>query len=185
VQGLSAARVEDIARRAGMAKGSFYLHFRNKEEAFMDIVDAFFAETARLADTCRGNLASVKTAADAFAAFRSQDLVLLGFLWENRDVLKMILDGTSPTYSHVLDGFLDSRAQMATDDIRELQSRGLYRGDVDPNIVARIITGGYYNIARQLTQLKTKPDLSALIDTVQKIFLEGLLARPASRRSNS
>lgn len=185
VQGLAAARVEDIAHRAGLAKGSFYLHFRNKEEAFMDIVDAFFAETARMTEGCRGNLAEVKTAAEIFAAFRAQDVQLLGFLWENRDVLKMILDGTSPSYSHILDGFLDSRAHIAAEDIAALQARGLYRDDVDPNVVARIITGGYYNVARQLTQLKTKPDLPALIDTVLKLFLEGLLAPRVSRRSNS
>lgn len=182
-QGLSAARVEDIARRAGMAKGSFYLHFQNKEQAFIDIVDVFFAEAGRLTENCRADLDRIRTPDEVFSAFREQDIHIFEFLWENRDVLRMIIDGTSPTYSHILDAFLDSRATIAADDIRRFQERGLYRPDVDPHLVARIITGGYYNLARLITQLKVKPDLATYIDTVLKVFLEGLLHRPKAPKT--
>lgn len=181
-QGLSSARVEDIAKRAGLSKGSFYLHFENKEDAFLDIMDAFFADTARMTEGCRSSLADVKTAGEALAFFRTQDLQILEHLWANRDVLRIIVDGTSPAYSHVLDGFLDARSAIATEDIRRFQMRGIYRDDVDPDAVARIITGGYYNLSRRLTQLKTKPDLAALVDTVLKLFFEGLLPRPRKSR---
>lgn len=39
-RGFSATRVEDIARRADVGKGSIYLHFRTKEELFQAVVDA-------------------------------------------------------------------------------------------------------------------------------------------------
>jgi len=39
-QGFQAARVEDIARRAGVGKGSVYLHFRNKEELFAAVIES-------------------------------------------------------------------------------------------------------------------------------------------------
>ena len=177
-QGMEAARVEDIAKRAGLGKGSFYLHFDNKHEAFLQIVDAFFAETARLSDGCRGNFEHIRNAKQAADFFREHDRQLLEFLLANRDVLRMILDGTSPTYSHILDGFLDAKSQQASGDIGEFQKRGLYRSDVDPLIVARIFTGAFYNIARHLTQLKTKPEIKSLVDTIVKIFLEGVLSRP-------
>ena len=181
--GLDAARVEDIAKRAGMAKGSFYLHFQNKQEAFLNVVDAFFADLGRMTEGCRATLADVHSPPDVFEFFRAQDLQILEFLWSNRDVLRMILDGSSPSYSHILDGFLDARASIAAGDIHELQRRGIYRADVDPDAVARIITGGYYNLSRRLTQLKVKPDLAALIDTILKLFLEGLLPRTPAKRA--
>lgn len=37
-KGLAAARLEDIARRAGVSKGTIYLYFPNKEELFREMV---------------------------------------------------------------------------------------------------------------------------------------------------
>jgi AcrR family transcriptional regulator len=37
-RGLAAARLDDIARRAGLSKGTIYLYFPNKEELFRDVV---------------------------------------------------------------------------------------------------------------------------------------------------
>src|SRR5215831_11689283 len=37
-RGFAATRLDDVARRAGVAKGTIYLHFRDKEALFQDIV---------------------------------------------------------------------------------------------------------------------------------------------------
>src|SRR3954471_15422526 len=37
-RGLAAARLEDIAKRAGVSKGTIYLYFSNKEELFREVV---------------------------------------------------------------------------------------------------------------------------------------------------
>src|SRR5262245_43530538 len=37
-QGFAAARLDDVARRAGVAKGTIYLHFRDKEALFQELV---------------------------------------------------------------------------------------------------------------------------------------------------
>src|ERR1043165_10134843 len=36
--GLAGARLEDIAKRAGLSKGTIYLYFPNKEELFREMV---------------------------------------------------------------------------------------------------------------------------------------------------
>jgi AcrR family transcriptional regulator len=36
--GFAAARLDDIARRAGVAKGTIYLHFKDKEALFQDLI---------------------------------------------------------------------------------------------------------------------------------------------------
>src|SRR3954452_655449 len=36
--GLSNARLEDIAKRAGVSKGTIYLYFPNKEELFREVI---------------------------------------------------------------------------------------------------------------------------------------------------
>lgn len=37
-QGFAATRLDDVARRAGAGKGTIYLHFRDKEELFQELV---------------------------------------------------------------------------------------------------------------------------------------------------
>src|SRR5262245_24903665 len=37
-RGLAASRLEDIAKRAGLSKGTIYLYFPNKEELFREMV---------------------------------------------------------------------------------------------------------------------------------------------------
>lgn len=37
-QGFAATRLDDVARRAGVGKGTIYLHFRDKEELFQELV---------------------------------------------------------------------------------------------------------------------------------------------------
>ena len=49
-RGLDNAKVEEITERAGHSKGSFYLHFDSKEDAFRQIVESTLARLATCLD---------------------------------------------------------------------------------------------------------------------------------------
>ena len=38
IRGFEAARLDDVARRAGVAKGTIYLYFRDKESLFQELI---------------------------------------------------------------------------------------------------------------------------------------------------
>jgi AcrR family transcriptional regulator len=59
-QGLDRARLDDIARRAGIAKGTIYLYFPNKEELFREVVRQTIV--SRL-ESVRGKLADADRSA--------------------------------------------------------------------------------------------------------------------------
>src|SRR5690348_12892398 len=42
-RGFEAARLDDVARRAGVAKGTIYLYFRDKESLFQELIRAMLA----------------------------------------------------------------------------------------------------------------------------------------------
>src|SRR5512147_1503209 len=44
-RGLAGARLDDIARRAGVSKGTIYLYFANKEELFREMIRGTLVET--------------------------------------------------------------------------------------------------------------------------------------------
>src|SRR2546425_13374394 len=54
--GFAATRLDDVAKRAGVAKGTIYLHFRDKESLFQELVRAMlspvvgFLEAAPMAE---------------------------------------------------------------------------------------------------------------------------------------
>lgn len=173
--GVSEARVEDIARRAGLSKGSFYLHFKSKEEAFQALLDHFLMDCAQFTEQCRPNLAGARSVADVRAYFRAQDAQMLEFLWSNRDILGVFYQaGSSPQYQHVLNAFLDAQAAEAVAQIRELQARGLYRAVLDPEVVATCIVGIYHNLTRHLIAHRNRPDFAALAETTVTLILFGL-----------
>jgi AcrR family transcriptional regulator len=49
-KGFHATRMEDIAARAGLSKGSLYHHFDSKEQLFLQLVDAVSGEAEQLLD---------------------------------------------------------------------------------------------------------------------------------------
>src|SRR5690349_11249606 len=60
-KGFAAARLEDIARRAGVSKGALYLYFETKEDLFHAVV------TEAVAPRIRGVIAMVESYEGPFA----------------------------------------------------------------------------------------------------------------------
>ncbi len=176
--GLTEARVEDIARGANLAKGTFYLHFASKEEAFQEIVDHFFAQLVRYTEGCRPNLRLAQDIVELQACLRRQDVETWEFLWAERDIVAMLYQTASiPQYAHLLEAFLTAQTAIAAEQIRELQGRGLYRNTLDADLVATSIVGAYHNLGRRMVQQKTRPDLEAWVESITQLFLFGLEAR--------
>ena len=109
--GLTEARVEDIAKRAEVAKGSFYLHFKSKEQAFHEIVDHFLAALQEATDKYHPDCvrAADLPVEETMDMFMAHDLEILECLWANRDIMCMIYRGGKvlERYQNTLDAFLD------------------------------------------------------------------------------
>src|SRR3978361_2154843 len=84
--GLAAAKVEDIASRAGVSKGAFYLHFESKDDCWRQIVEAFLAKLATCLDTAP--VSGAGSGPEAFAAqlgvWHAHDVEIFEFCWQNR-----------------------------------------------------------------------------------------------------
>lgn len=64
--GYDRTRPQDIARHAGVATGTFYLHFRDKEDVFLAFADE---AQERLLNECRERLAGVHGVTERIRAF--------------------------------------------------------------------------------------------------------------------
>lgn len=87
-EGFAAAKLDDVADKAGVAKGTIYLHFRDKEDLFEQMVrDAVFPVIARLEELAKlPNLSAELALRAMFDVFRTQ---VLGT--RRKDLLRLIL----------------------------------------------------------------------------------------------
>jgi AcrR family transcriptional regulator len=191
-KGLEHAKVEDIARRAGISKGAFYLHYRTKEDAFGEILQRFLGV---LEDHARERHESECRFEEALRAsgggdleealeFECQaDVELLELLWRNRQILAA-LDGAGGERSARLVGAFRSRIRaLVATRITGRQAGGHLRRDIDPEVVADLVVGAYEDFGRRMIQMKARPDLAGWARSLLRVLYEGMLDRQGARRA--
>src|SRR4051795_5515403 len=74
-RGFTAARLDDVAKRAGVAKGTIYLHFKDKEALFQELIrEALVPLIGRLAAPAPAG-GSVRAAIERFGQTFAQEVV--------------------------------------------------------------------------------------------------------------
>jgi len=180
--GLAGAKVEDITVRAGVSKGAFYLHFEGKEDCFRQIVEAFLAKLAACIDTLPPTGAGMPV--EAFAAhleaWREHDLEILEFCWQNRGLMRMLFTGGSGAqFAYLVDEFGERTGERVKEIARHLVNAGIYRAEVDPEIVPALVSGAWERMVREIIKQPRRPDIEAWARQAQGLFMRGLLTPEA------
>jgi AcrR family transcriptional regulator len=178
-EGLAAVTMERVAHEAGIAKGTVYLHYRDKQ-ALLEAVkeSALSPMLARIDEALAGNPApDVK-----LEAFASR---YLAYFDERRDLFRILL------YERVATRVYGSRFQ--SERYRYMQSslaaviaagieQRIFR-PVDPQKTAAMFLDANFGIVNQrlLTEDKTPVEKDAAL--ISEIFLAGICIQPLQRRS--
>ncbi len=180
-RGLRDAKVEDITQRARRSKGSFYLHFESKDDAFREIVETILARLAAIVDAA---LEAYRSPVDELpSVWLEKDMAIFEFLWSNRDVMRLCLaGGGGAQFGYLIDGF----AERAHESSKALLARGVeagfYREDVDVDLVGLMIAGAYDRLARRVVRSPTKPNLRRWLSEAQRFVLAGIATPELSAR---
>lgn len=173
-KGFYAARVSEIAKAAGVADGTIYLYFRNKEDV---LVSVFEDRITQLVKVLRE---AVAEDAPFEHRFRRVVELQLGLLEGQRDLAevvtvnlrqspKMLKQYALPLFTQ----YLEVIASLIADG----QQRGAVRLDVNPRVIARSLWGALDGIA--VTWALGSGEASHLSRAAQQVssfFLSGLLA---------
>ncbi len=179
-RGFAAARMEDIAARAGVTKGTVYLYFDSKEEVFKSLVrESIGSEIdARLA------------AATQFAG-RAADLLTLILraigqfvLTSDRAALPKIIMAEAGNFPELVRFYRDEVIEKGIGLLSSVIARGIANGEfrrVDPQHVARICIAPLLLAAFwRLTFAPFDPqpyDLDGLVEAHIDMLLAGLAPR--------
>lgn len=182
-RGLDRAKVEDITSRAQLSKGAFYLHFESKEEAFRELLAGVVSHLERMLDESSAGQLSVGLGDDPSFRFyldmcHQKNVEIYEFIWENRALMAMVLEGGgSASYQHLIEDFAQRAQRQTAVLLQHGVTLGLYRTDFDLAAAAAFLAGGFDRVARKLVREPRKPDIDAMMREVQDLFLGGL-ARP-------
>jgi len=175
-KGLDRAKVEDITTQAGLSKGAFYLHFDSKGDAFKELLSGVLARLQTRMDAVQAVcLPSLdKNLEQSLEEWLARDLEMFEFIWKNRALVRITLEGgRSADYQHLIEHFA-SNAQSETELLlRQGVATGVYRKDLDVEVAAAFIAGGYDRFARQLVRETTKPDLRTRLRQLRWLVIAG------------
>lgn len=174
-RGFHQARVSDIARRAGVADGTIYLYFKNKEDLLLSVFEEKMDE---LLAGLRDALADTSDPIERIRRFARFHFTQVR---ENRsvsEVLQVELRLSNKFLKEYRPEKLWAYLGVFGQIVREGQSSGLFRTEVDPFITMWAFFGAMDEIAMQWV-LSRKIDRFALetaAEQVADIFIRGLLA---------
>jgi AcrR family transcriptional regulator len=170
------ARVEDIARRAGLSKGSFYLHFRSKEHAFEVILQRFLGALEEHARR-RHDAESSVPGGLAFEDEVRWDAELLELLWQNRQIVSAVDGAGGRAWAPQVNAFRHHMREVVAGRLAQRQAEGVLRADVDPAVAADVVLGAYEDAGRRLVEMAAKPDFAHWARNILLILYEGLVDR--------
>lgn len=173
-KGFYATRVSEIARAAGVADGTIYLYFKNKDAVLVSI----FEERIRaLIDLLRAELGRCD---DVESRIRRIVEVQLGLLEGQRDLAEVVtvnLRQSSLLLKQYAAPLFREYLQLVADVVADGQARGALRADLAPMTVARALWGALDGVA--LTWALGSADPASLRKAAQQtaeLFLRGVRA---------
>lgn len=136
-KGFDAARVDDIAKRAGLSKGTLYLYFKSKEELFQGLIDMAAAPKLEEIETI---VSTARSASDAITGILKFAPVMVRQSIMPRIIKVLIGDGGRfPDVAHT---YRQQVIEQVLGLIAGILKRGHDAGEfdvADPDLTARVI----------------------------------------------
>jgi AcrR family transcriptional regulator len=178
-RGYHPARVSDIVAKAGVAQGTFYLYFENKEAIFLHLVDDFFA--GLLEETLGRSLATeLKNRDELTAQFGEMWRAILDLCRREPVLTALVLResyAVGPESRAKVEDRFAQVAGMIDGYLRALSEQGLIRSDLT-GTAAWAILGLIERATHYALFVDPEADLNLLADEFLGLELHGLFGIP-------
>ena len=180
-RGFAATRLEDVATRAGVSKGTLYLYFKNKEELFKAVVRQEMLPNLAFAEA---QLAGTTSTTEELLRGLVTRMVSVVAGTQLGAIPKLIISeaGNFPDLARF---YVDEVVNRGLRMMRAILERGVARGEVraiDVEAAPPIIAGPFLLIALWKNVLEphaqSKIDPARFVETNLDVLLNGLLRKP-------
>jgi AcrR family transcriptional regulator len=144
--GFAATRLDDVARRAGVAKGTIYLYFRDKESLFQELVRSMLSPVIGGIETAQVRDVPARMIAEMIADIFVREI----FGTRRKDVLRLIIT-EGARFPKIAEFYYHEVIERVTAALRAMLSRAVARGELSNDALVRF------------PQLLVSPALMALV----------------------
>ena len=171
-KGFHAARISDVAKEAGVADGTIYLYFKNKDDLLLCI---FEEKMDLLLAGLRQALVGVTESLEQVRTFAHYHFRQVQEHRELAEVLQIELRLSNKFLKEYRPQKLWEYLSIFAEIVRVGQERGVVRSDIDPFMAMWAFFGAMDEMAMQFILAKhRKFSLDAAAETVSSIFIRGL-----------
>ncbi len=131
-RGFAAARLDDVADAAGIAKGTIYLYFRDKETLFQDLILSEMGPVVATLETALAVDLPVRAVAERAVELFVREI----YGTSRRDIIRLILS-EGPRFPQLADFYYREVLSRIIAAVRALLRRALARGELRSDAIIR------------------------------------------------
>jgi len=169
-KGYFSARVSDVAKKAGVADGTIYLYFRNKEDLLVRLFDEVMSRHLAQA---REAVCALPSAPERLRAIAERHLAVLG---ENRDlaaVFQVELRQSTRFMERFTASWLHDYFELLDEVMQQGQRDGSLRADVNRKLAAKMLFGALDETVTSWLLSEKRYSLEDSAAPIVDLFLRG------------
>jgi TetR/AcrR family transcriptional regulator, fatty acid metabolism regulator protein len=169
--GYHRTRVADIAREAGVADGTVYIYFKNKE----DILISLFQDLMlRFVENLYGELANCRNANEKLATVITYHLTTLANKPDQAKVTQIELRQIDQAINEGISGPLKNYFRLIEEVIDEGKMQNLYRQNINTRTARKVVFGAIDEVVTCWVMSNKHYELGALSEPVYEMLVKGL-----------
>src|SRR5215470_443902 len=165
------AKVSDVARAAGVADGTVYLYFKNKDDLLTSIFGWAMGEFINRA---RSEVAGLEDPREKLRRFSYLHFLMLEQERDIAIVFQIELRQSTKFMEHFSTTYLAQYLQMLREIIEEGQRLEIFRRQLNSKVVAKFLFGALDEMATNWVLSRNNHSLTAMVEPVLDIFLNGV-----------
>ena len=131
-RGFASARLEDVARRAGVAKGTIYLYFRDKQTLFQELVRAELSPVVAALEAAPIGDLPLRVVAERLVTIFAREI----FATHRKDVIRLVLT-EGPRFPAIGEFYYREVVERVMAVIRGMAQRAVERGELPNDALVR------------------------------------------------
>ena len=131
-RGFAAARLDDVARRADVAKGTIYLHFKDKEALFQELVRTMLSPLVMTLEQLRASDVPIRIVLERFADLFVREI----YGTRRRDVARLVIT-EGARFPSIAEFYYREVVERGIAAMRAMIERAVARGELTHAALAR------------------------------------------------
>ncbi len=165
-RGYHNAQISHIIDEAGVARGTFYLYFKSKEEIFKELLEEVVAEL-------KERIKPVELSDDPVEQVAQNFERIIEFALEEKELARIVLQrNCDPELSRITDEFFESVVSFISSSIEKGISMGLLR-ECNSELLARAVVGAIKETILGLLD-KEEVDIYGIAKELVKLGAQGV-----------